>query len=114
METAGESRRQGSSTADGGACSVLGCGFPGVCLSIHPDPNPLLVLGHGFDLQSYSTNENGPFRVLFIGGDGVLIKINQPVEITASRQTVTLIADHFGDQIVGLYKACTGRFLLSQ
>jgi hypothetical protein len=54
------------------------------------------------------------FQASGIGGDGVLIKINQPVEITASRQTVTLIADHFGDQIVGLYKACTGRFLLSQ
>ena len=41
----------------------------------------------------------------------MLIKINQPVEITASRQTVTLIADHFGDQIVGLSEVCTGRFL---
>jgi hypothetical protein len=61
--------------------------------------------------KKLETIGNSSFR---IGGDGVLIKINQPVEITASRQTVTLIADHFGDQIVGLYKACTGRFLLSQ
>ena len=44
------------------------------------------------------------------GGDGVAIIISQPVAITASQQTTFLIADHFGDQIVGLSKACIGRF----
>ena len=30
-----------------GACGVLDCGFPGVCLIIHPDPNPFC--GRGFN-----------------------------------------------------------------
>ena len=38
------------------------------------------------------------------------IIISQPVAITASQQTTILTADHFGDQIVGLNKACIGRF----
>ena len=28
-----------------GACGVLDCGFPGVCLTIHPDPNPFADVG---------------------------------------------------------------------
>lgn len=38
------------------------------------------------------------------------IIISQPVAITASQQTTFLIADHFSDQIVGLNRACVGRF----
>ena len=67
---------------------------------------------------AFSEHEKRP-EIIWIsspnyGGDGVLIKIAQPVAITTSQQSITLITDHFGDQIVGLIKSCIGRFLSSQ